>query len=101
MVVSNQQNQLLVMSTHKTTSPTKSSKNAHTDLTGEEGDSVEAGTVEVEAMVAEVAEAMAEAVATAVAVATVEAAEEDTAAAEAADGTNTRNKWSSPIANNP
>jgi hypothetical protein len=96
MVALNQQNPLLEMSILRTTCPTKSSKNVHTDPT-----EAEAAMVEAVAMVAVEAVAMVavEAAATAVAEATVEAAEEDTVAAETADATSTKREYQPSVAN--
>jgi hypothetical protein len=101
MVALNQQNPLLAMSILRTTFPTKSSKNVHTDPTEAEAAMVAA---EAAAMVAAEAAAMvaAEAAATAVAAvaeATVEAAEEDTVAAETADATSTKREYQPSVAN--
>jgi hypothetical protein len=94
----NQQNPLLAMSILRTTFPTKSSKNVHTDPTEAEAAMVAA---EAAAMVAAEAAAMvaAEAAATAVAEAMVEAAEEDTVAAETADATSTNREYQPSVAN--
>jgi hypothetical protein len=106
MVALNQQNPLLAMSILRTTFPTKSSKNVHTDPTEAEAAMVAAEAAamvaaEAAAMVAAEAAAMvaAEAAATAVAEATVEAAEEDTVAAETADATSTKREYQPSVAN--